>query len=143
LARISAIDNIIRFWATCKPRIDGLPLRESVDPFALRPWLGHCAIYEAIDDGADFRVRLEGSFISDLGGENWTGRRASEIDTRYGSHLLIDLCRIATVRACEVATIVIVQADFIEIERAFLPFTLGTGKVDQIIGCMYRVTDRH
>ena len=143
MALTEAINGIVKFWSDCVPRSHGLPLRDSVDPFALRPWLGHCAIYEAIDGGADFRVRLEGSFISDLGGENWTGRLASEIDGKYSSRLLGDLRQVAAKRDYHVETIVIVQADYIEIERALLPFTLGSGTVDQIVGCIYRVAPPH
>lgn len=139
MAQVARIDEIISFWSSRQPRVDGVPLRDSVDPFSLRPWLGHCAIYEAIEDGADFNVRLEGSVISDLGGENWTGRRASEIDFRYNSTLRADLRRVATTRQYDVAKIVIVQAEFIEIERALLPFTFGSGRIDQIVGCIYRL----
>ncbi|MBI2255074.1 MAG: PAS domain-containing protein [Proteobacteria bacterium] len=132
------IIDIIDFWKSCQPRIHGLPVRQSVDPFALRPWLGHCAIYEAIA-GDDFKVRLEGSFISEMGGENWTGHRASEIDSRYQATLLRDLRDVSEARTFRTAQISIVQANFIRIERALLPVTLGGGAVDQIIGCIYRI----
>lgn len=69
--------------------LDGsVPDREQMDPFELRPWLGHISIYEAVNDGADFRIRLEGTRISQMTGEDWTGRYASEVDTAFGAQIV-------------------------------------------------------
>lgn len=81
-----ALADLLDFWGTLY-RDDGPPLRENLDPFALKKWLGHISIFEVLDDG-DFIIRLEGSAIVDMTGENWTTHRASEIDKKYGSLLV-------------------------------------------------------
>ena len=50
------------FWLDCRGTSD-VPNRVAFDPFNLRPWLGHISIYETIQDGTDFRIRLEGTLI--------------------------------------------------------------------------------
>lgn len=68
-----------------------MPHRADFDPFSLKPWLGNICIYEQISGALDFQIRLNGSNIVDLTGEEWTGRRVSEVDRKYGTTLLSDL----------------------------------------------------
>jgi len=79
--------SLLQFWSDAADG-DGVPSRDRLDAFTLRPWLGHISIYQAIDSGRDFRIRLEGTSIVAITGEDWTGKRATEVDARYG-------CRIA------------------------------------------------
>ena len=54
--------SLLQFWSDAAGT-DGVPSRDRLDVFTLRPWLGHISIYESIDDGDDFRIRLEGTAI--------------------------------------------------------------------------------
>ena len=86
---------LYRCWRDAK-HAQPLPTRQALGPEALRPWLGSLAIYERTAEGSDFRVRLDGTKIVALTGEDWTGRHLSEFDRRFGSDLLgccLDVCR--------------------------------------------------
>ena len=63
------------------------PDRSQVPLELLQPWFGHISVFHAIDDGADFQLRLDGTEIVAVTGEDWTRRRASEIDRRFGRDL--------------------------------------------------------
>ena len=78
--------SLQRFWSDVAEGADA-PSRARLDAFTLRPWLGHISIYEMIDGGRDFRIRLEGTSIVAITGEDWTGKRASEVDAQYGCHI--------------------------------------------------------
>lgn len=80
---------LLDFWG----RVAGgaVPDRARLTPFDLRPWLGHLSVYERIAGSHDFTIRLEGTEISALTGEDWTGRTASAVDARFGASLLDDL----------------------------------------------------
>jgi hypothetical protein len=70
-----------------------VPRRAEFDAFTLRPWLGWLTVYEELDDEADFLVRLDGTNIVALTGDEWTGRRMSELDPRYAVPVLTTLRR--------------------------------------------------
>jgi len=42
------------------------PARADVDVLELWPWLGHLALVEVIDGGADFRCRLHGTAMVEI-----------------------------------------------------------------------------
>jgi hypothetical protein len=132
-----AIDAIVDLWNSTTPRLNGIPTRQSFDPLTLKPWLGYFSIYETIDCGADFSIRLEGSYIVEMTGENWTGKRASVIDEKYGRSLVEDLRRVHNQRTYLLSRIHLFQRDFKSAIRALLPLTLGSGEVDQIFLCLY------
>jgi len=86
-----SLHALLEFWSRAAPA-DSVPSREQLDPFTLRPWLGHISIYEALDGGRDFRIRLEGTSIVAITGEDWTGKRASDVDAQYGSRIAEFMC---------------------------------------------------
>lgn len=63
------------------------PDRSQLRDEILRPWFGHISVFQAIEDGADFQVRLDGTAVVTITGEDWTRRKASEIDRRFGRDL--------------------------------------------------------
>jgi hypothetical protein len=71
---------------------DDPPDRSQVSLDLLQPWFGHISVFHAIDE--DFQLRLDGTEIVAMTGEDWTRRRASEIDRRFG-HDLCGLLRLA------------------------------------------------
>lgn len=63
-------------WRTIAAR--GLPHLGEIDPFKLRPALGHLMVLEPVDHGRDFRYRLYGSALARISGLEMTGRKSSE-----------------------------------------------------------------
>ena len=125
------------FWYDCRGTSD-VPNRDAFDPFNLRLWLGHISIYETIQDGADFRIRLEGTSIVAITGEDWTGKRASDVDRRYGSRL-VDFMKM-TIRTHQPAihTMRLFQNNIEYITRLLLPIrSRPLGPVDQVFLVMY------
>jgi hypothetical protein len=81
------VTSLLDLWRSkCPP--GNVPRRAEFDVFTLWPWLGWLTVYEELDDGADFLVRLDGSNIVALTGDEWTGRRMSELDPRYVTPVL-------------------------------------------------------
>jgi hypothetical protein len=81
------VTNLLDLWRSKCPPGD-VPRRAEFDVLTLQPWLGWLTVYEEVDDGADFLVRLDGSNIVALTGDEWTGRRMSELDPRYMTPVL-------------------------------------------------------
>ncbi|MGE5201747.1 MAG: PAS domain-containing protein [Acidobacteriota bacterium] len=59
-------------------REGALPNARQIDPFALRPALGHLLVIETVDGGRDFRYRLYGSVIARISGFDMTGQLVSK-----------------------------------------------------------------
>lgn len=124
-------------WASlCR---DGLPPdREALDVFALEPWLGHISIYEAVGDGADFRIRLEGTRIAAMTGEDWTGRLASQVDAAFGTALLGMLQEVLRTARPSFHATRIYQRDYQNALRMLLPVrSRRDGPTDQILLVLY------
>jgi hypothetical protein len=119
---------------------DGVPDRVSFSPNGLHPWIGHLSIYQSVDDGDDFTVRLEGTGITQITGEDWTGRRISEIDTRFGTQFLGDVKTTLTRRQPSLSHCRVFQREYKPAERALLPVANHAGQVDQVFLCLYLAT---
>lgn len=125
------------FWLDCRGTSD-VPNRDAFDPFNLLPWLGHISIYETINDGADFRIRLEGTSIVAITGEDWTGKRASDVDRRYGSRLVDFMKETIRTHRPAIHTMRLFQNNVEYITRLLLPIrSRPTGPVDQVFLVIY------
>lgn len=124
-------------WSSCQ--VDGTPPdRETLDVFALRPWLGHISIYETVNGRADFRIRLEGTRISQMTGEDWTGRHASQVDARFGTQLVAIMREVVASRRPSFHTTRIYQREFRGAIRMLLPMrSRRDSPVDQIFLAMF------
>lgn len=129
--------SLLRFWYA--HRLDtGLPDRRTFDPAGMATWLGYISIYEYIPEREDFRNRLEGSFTVDKTGENWTGRYASEVDSKFGSRFLAELLETRSQRAPRIDLIQIFQNDFGVAERLLLPVSrIGSDEADQVFVAIF------
>lgn len=129
--------SLLSFWYANRSDA-GLPDRRAFDPSLMTTWLGYLSIYEYEPSGEDFRNRLEGSFIADVTGENWTGRYASEVDARFGTRFRHDLINARTQRVPIVDLIQIFQNEFGVAERLLLPVSrTGTAEADQIFVAIF------
>ena len=129
--------SLLQFWSDAAETND-VPSRDRLDVFTLRPWLGHISIYEAVDGGDDFRIRLEGTAIVAITGEDWTGKRASDVDAKYGCHIADFMREIAHTRKPMVHTMRVFQNEVEFITRLLLPVrSRAGGPVDQVFLVIY------
>src|SRR5687767_12011330 len=129
--------SLLPFWSGAADTSD-VPSRDRLDFFTLRPWLGHISIYEAVDGGDDFCIRLEGTSIVGITGEDWTGKRASDVDAKYGCHITDFMREIARTRKPMVHTMRVFQNEVEFITRLLLPVrSRAGGPVDQVFLVIY------
>jgi hypothetical protein len=91
---------LLRYW-TGLPRAAGVqfPHWRTVDPIDMRKALGHVAVIEVLDGGADFSYRVYGTRIAERYGSDLTGRRTSETDGgSYAAAFLVAVYRAALKR---------------------------------------------
>ena len=129
-------DALIRYWEDNRLAC-GLPNREAFTPAALSPWLGHLCVYERVD--AEWRTRLEGTLVSQMTGQNWTGRFASEIDAAFGSTFRDELNAVAETRQPLHSRCRVFQKAHAVVDRVLLPVTLDGTTVGQIFCGLFRV----
>jgi hypothetical protein len=132
-----ALYSLLKFWSDAADG-SGIPSRDRLDAFTLRPWLGHISIYETIDGGRDFRIRLEGTSIVAITGEDWTGKRATDVDARYGCRIAEFMREVLRTHRPLVHTMRVFQNEVECITRLLLPVrSRAGGPVDQIFLVIY------
>lgn len=99
------------------------PTRSDFTPFVLKPWLGNIDIYDVETAGTDldFRMRLNGTEIVAMTGEDWTGSTARDIDRRFGVHLHDELLAVYRSQQPLTDRIRIFQKNYITAHRVLLP----------------------
>jgi hypothetical protein len=129
--------SLLEKWRACC--VDGTPPdRETLDVFDLQPWLGHICVYETVDGGADFRIRLEGTRVGQITGEDWTGRHASDVDARFATDLVGCMQKTVRTGRASLHTTRIYQRKFRDAVRLLLPMrSRRDGPVDQIFLALY------
>lgn len=113
-------DDLLTLWHQFHDAGQG-PTRVEFTPFQLKPWLGWLDIYEVLDDGRDFRMRLGGTETTNLTGENWVGKTASQVDEKYGNGLRKAMLICTQDRIPQVDTMPLFQKDFVSAVRLLLP----------------------
>ncbi|WP_420562060.1 PAS domain-containing protein [Thalassobaculum sp.] len=128
---------LLGYWQSSRPA-GGVPDRSAFDALRLTRWLGYLSVYEHEPERDDFRNRLEGTYVGNLTGENWTGRRASDVDARFGSSFLADLREVRDRAEPAAHLIKVFQKEFSLTERVLLPVsTVPGGKPDQIFVAIF------
>jgi hypothetical protein len=100
---------------------EGRPTRGDFTPFVLKPWLGDIDIYDVEDGGAEFRMRLNGTRVVAITGEDWKGKTARDVDRKYGGTLHEELASLCQTRQPLAHHIRIFQKDYILAYRLLLP----------------------
>lgn len=91
---------LLRHWQGL-PRHTEIPFPHwhAIDPLNLREALGHVALIDVVDGGADFSYRLYGTRIVERYGSDLTGRRVSETDGgSYAAAFLMAIYRAVLTR---------------------------------------------
>lgn len=125
--------RLLDFWQGFRA-LGPRPTRQDFTPFALKPWIGYLDVYGVEDGGADFRIRLNGTRVTELTGEDWTGRRASDVDERFGSALREEVAAVYTSQQPAYHRTRIFQKNYTTAHRLMLPVFCdsGDGRVVQI-----------
>lgn len=121
-----------RRWHEDPPDRSQLPLE------ILQPWFGHISVFQAIEDGVDFRLRLDGTAIVAITGEDWTRHKTSEIDRRFDRDLT-GMLRVATrTRRLLVHAIRVFQHEHLRATRLLLPVrSARMREPDQVFLALY------
>lgn len=128
---------LLDYWQSTRSE-SSVPDRSAFDPLHLTRWLGYLSIYEYEPERDDFRNRLEGTYVGNLTGENWTGRRASEVDARFGSNFLAELREVRSASEPMAHLIKVFQKEFSVTERVLLPVSTAPGRrADQIFVAIF------
>lgn len=125
------------FWDECVAA-DGLATRRRVTPFTLRRWLGHLCVYELLPGDSDFRIKLDGTAVVALTGEDWTGRQVSAVDARYDTTLLADCLDVClTARPVLSRSALLFQKTWVTYHRLLLPVSARGDRYDQVFNAIY------
>lgn len=117
---------------------DDPPDRSHLSLDLLQPWFGHISVFHAIDDGVDFDLRLDGTEIVTITGEDWTRHRSSEIDRRFGRDLTGQLRRAIQGRRPVVHAIRVLQHQYLRATRLLLPVrSVPICEPDQVFLVLY------
>jgi hypothetical protein len=115
------------------------PTRQDFTPFALKRWIGHLDIYRVEDGGRDFRIRLNGTRVTELTGEDWTGRSVRDVDRRFNSTFYDEVHAVFASRRPAVHRTRIYQKNFTTAHRLMLPIfsAAGDGEVVEILMALF------
>ena len=131
-------ERLLAYWTATASQETGLPDRRTFDAVHMIEWLGFFSIYEYDQADDDFYNRLEGTFVIDLIGENWTGRRASDVDRHFGSRFHLELDEVRRGRQPVIDLVQIYQSDYRQAIRLMLPVSKnGNRTADQIFVAMF------
>ncbi len=119
------------------------PTRDDFTVFSLKPWLGNIDIYDVEDGGASFRMRLNGTEVVAVTGEDWTGKTARDVDRKFGSTLHDELLSVCSSKQPLAHHIRIFQKDYVSAYRLLLPIfsEAGDGEVVQVFLAIFRSQD--
>jgi hypothetical protein len=128
-----------------------MPDRRDISPSDIVPLLPNLIITEAVDQGADFRIRIFGTRLVTLVGEERTGKLLSEIgeDTTppTRAEMVRDRWFEVTRRSYAEARPIFVSGRMTSSNRSYIgwhavscPLTAGGPAIAQLLGGMFVVT---
>jgi hypothetical protein len=119
-------------WHEDPPDRSQLPLE------ILQPWFGHISVFQAIDECLDFQLRLDGTSIVTVTGEDWTRRKASEIDRRFNRDLTGLLQAAIRTRRSLIHAVRVFQHEHLRATRLLLPVrSVPLCEPDQVFLVLY------
>ena len=110
------------------------PTRDDFTPFSLQKWLGHLDVYGVEDEGETFRIRLNGTKVTENTREDWTGCTAKDVDRKFGTSLQQEVMDVVRSKKPAFQETRIFQKEFATAYRLMLPIFSreGDGKVVQV-----------
>lgn len=136
--RSPALRGLWSYWHGLRAG-GALPGRAAIDPFALRPWLGHLLLMDVIDNGRDFRYRLHGTVLVQLFGSDLTGRLVSRLDLPDVDRLLNEgRVPVASRDHLYIEATVVAEKKYVAISKLVLPLATTGRDVDILMVGIYR-----
>jgi hypothetical protein len=111
---------LVRHWYACRGTAP-VPTRHEFNAFTLRPWLGWLSIYQRLGESDDFRVTLDGTDVVAVTGDDWTGRRVSDIDREFGTTCRTELLSVLESGLPRVDRVPLLQKSWRRVTRLWLP----------------------
>lgn len=125
-------EGLLEYWHECCPT-DGIPDRNAFTPHALQKWLGFISVYKYVEELDDFVNALEGTLITQITGQDWTGKLASDVDSEFGSTFHNELCAVRRTRTPLLDHVKIYQKEYKSATRLLMPIgDKGSQEVDQV-----------
>lgn len=94
---IARLQSLLRLWEDTAQDAGGLPSRRRFTFEAMRPWLGHVAIWAVERDPLRFRATLIGLKLVEWDGQEGTGRYLDEIiSDRHRARAIARYTQVAT-----------------------------------------------
>ncbi|MGA7712359.1 MAG: PAS domain-containing protein [Rhizomicrobium sp.] len=142
LLRHSPHADLIRLAEHCQSLAGdrAMPHREDFRPGDVRWMLGYIYLVDVLDDGADYRIRLFGTFWQTIFGADIAGQRLSELEA---VGVLTDLRRDYDVVAetgeplFHPGKLVWPGKESIHYERLLIPFSREDGRISLILGAAH------
>ncbi|WP_420403701.1 PAS domain-containing protein [Nisaea sp.] len=133
----SSAISLLAYWYSSR-RNNLVPDRIAFSPDALQKWLGHISIYEYVPARSDFINRLEGTLITDMTGQDWTGRWASDVDRSFGSTFLEELEEIRAAATPSIDSVRIYQKKYRTATKVLMPIAENERRnADQVFLAMF------
>jgi len=128
---------LLAFWYSNRGE-GSIPDRKTFNPHALQKWLGYISIYEYDPDRRDFMNRLEGTLITEMTGQDWTGRWASDVDRSFGSTFLEELAAVRTKATPSIESVRIYQKKYRSATKLLMPIKENRyRRTDQVFLAMF------
>lgn len=129
--------SLLAYWYSNRGE-RSVPDRNAFEPVALREWLGFISIYRHDPSLADFTNRLEGTLISDMTGQDWTGQKASDVDRSFGSKFGEELSEVIASLTPTIDVVPIFQKRYRTATKILMPIAdKGSGGASQVFLAMF------
>ena len=131
------VQSLLDFWQ--RHCVGGQrPTRVAFDALNLKTWLGYLSIFQFVPELDDFVNRLEGVHIVAMTGEDWTWRRARDIDNRFNSTFRDELIQARDHGRPLIHLVQVFQVQYVNATRMLLPVSVaGEGSPDQVFMAMF------
>lgn len=130
-------EGLLAYWHDSLGKHD-IPDRAAFNPHALRRWLGFISIYKYVEARDDFVNALEGTLITQITGQDWTGKTASDVDRAFGSTFHLELSDVRTSRTPMMDNVQIYQKDYKTATRLLMPIAAeGSQEANQIFLALF------
>ncbi|MBO6559410.1 MAG: PAS domain-containing protein [Nisaea sp.] len=128
---------LLAYWYTSRGD-NPVPDRTMFNPYALREWLGFISIYQYDPVRGDFKNRLEGTLITEMTGQDWTGRWASDVDQSFGSTFLEELAEVHSTATPTIDSVRIYQKKYRTATKLLMPVAENRQRgADQVFLAMF------
>lgn len=134
--RYPELETLLAFWERLRGQ-RSIPSRRDLDISALKPWLGHLMLLDALGNGR-FRYRVYGSNVAALFGRDLQGQEVDELPPDVREEVRQDYLQVATSRAARFGILERVIADKMhKFGKLTLPLSDDGEAVTKLLAAIY------